>query len=269
MNKKSIIQFLAACVAFILTLVLIKEPSDRAGWIKFDLGLLSASLIEFVVYIWENHKKIKLILSTTFINPNSEIRVSIAYLFRISINGKYFLVRNHRDQPGYQPVGGVYRYSKEGTTHDFTEIDAIPCTYMEVAAHSRNDLRLIIKKRKMLRRFLSWFESRKNREIDPHREFHEELVEEGLVSANTFPYIQYDFIKKNMTSIQRSKKWPVDEFLYADIFELNWENEEQKAAFEKLLNEESEKYIFATADEIKTGYTASGKVILEHSKKIL
>ena len=44
------------------------------------------------------------------INKNTKIRISFSYLFRIKIQGKYFLVKNARGTGKYQPVGGVYKY---------------------------------------------------------------------------------------------------------------------------------------------------------------
>ena len=44
-------------------------------------------------------------------NEDTEVRISFAYLFRIEIEGKYFLVQNSRTGK-YQPVGGVYKFNE-------------------------------------------------------------------------------------------------------------------------------------------------------------
>ena len=46
------------------------------------------------------------------LNKDSLIRISFAYLFRIQVDGKYFLVKNGRGTQKYQPVGGAYKYNK-------------------------------------------------------------------------------------------------------------------------------------------------------------
>ncbi|WP_324722027.1 SMODS-associated NUDIX domain-containing protein [Latilactobacillus curvatus] len=40
---------------------------------------------------------------------NTKIRISFAYLFRIKVDGKYFLVKNSHTKR-FQPVGGTYKY---------------------------------------------------------------------------------------------------------------------------------------------------------------
>lgn len=44
-----------------------------------------------------------------FIKKDTPIRISFAYLFRIMIDGKYFLIKNARGTGKFQPVGGVYK----------------------------------------------------------------------------------------------------------------------------------------------------------------
>lgn len=39
-----------------------------------------------------------------------QIRFSCAYLFRIKVDGRYFLVRDEQRRNHFQPVGGVYKY---------------------------------------------------------------------------------------------------------------------------------------------------------------
>src|SRR5205823_5005706 len=92
------------------------------------------------------------------------------------------------------------------------------------------------KKRKNLIEFLKWFESRKNRELDPWREFTEELIEPGLLPAEPFRHIKYVFVRKHQEGILRSPVFAEDEFRYADIFELRPENDAQREAIRDLIN---------------------------------
>ncbi len=46
------------------------------------------------------------------LQKDTMIRISFAYLFRIKVDGKYFLVQNTRTKK-YQPAGGAYKFTKE------------------------------------------------------------------------------------------------------------------------------------------------------------
>jgi hypothetical protein len=109
------------------------------------------------------------------------IRVSIAYLFRIKIDSHYLLIKGRRiDQ--YQPVGGVYKYHPEEIRDLFNKLDVRDDMLMPIDDHSRDDLRIRVPGRHLLA-FIDWFNSEKNRETDQQREFYEELVQPGYLSA--------------------------------------------------------------------------------------
>lgn len=267
MNKKGIVQ-LAVGLMIVGVSWLWVSQGDKSAWYKVAIGLLMGALIDFIAFLWTERKRIRLLFQSNLNKRNQEIRVSMAYLFRIEIDGKYFLIRNHRDQSGYQPVGGVYRYLKNENSDLFDELGIYPCTSMPNDSTSKNDLRKRIKHRKNLNRFLKWFESGKNRETDPWREFYEELIADRIIDGKIFPYIQFNLCYSNYGSIEKSSFFPMDEFLYADIYELKWENEEQEAEFKRLALQNSDDYIFATRDEIMNGFTSEGKKIITHSKKL-
>ncbi|MCF2501353.1 SMODS-associated NUDIX domain-containing protein [Dyadobacter chenhuakuii] len=194
----------------------------------------------------------------------------MAYLFRIKVSGKYLLVKNHRrPDSGYQPVGGVYKYLPNETTTLFNDLGIENINGIDVDSDSRNDLRCVLSKRMKLPKFITWFNSKKDRETDPWREFYEELIQENILQQEDFPYIQYIHCKSNYEGIKASTFFPIDEFLYADIYEFKVENSVQQSALDKLATIESIEYIFATPQEIINGATATGKVILPHSKKLL
>ena len=74
------------------------------------MGFVVGGLIEFIVFIIENRKRCG-VLKTLIIKRNQPVRVTVAYLFRIEVNGKYALIkRNKEDNKRFQPVGGWYTY---------------------------------------------------------------------------------------------------------------------------------------------------------------
>ncbi len=267
MNKKGIAQLIIGLIIIIISWQWIGEDS-KGAWYRIAIGLLLGAFIDFIVFLWTERKRIKLLIQSNLIKRSQEIRISMAYLFKIEVDGKYFLIKNHRDQVGYQPVGGVYRCLKNENSELFEDLGVYPCTFMPNDSVSKNDLRKRIKYRKNLNQFLEWFESKKNRETDPWREFYEELVADNIINGKIFPYIQFNLCCSNYGSIEKSSFFPIDEFLYADIYELKWENEEQEAEFKRLAHQNSNDYIFATRDEILRGFTLDGKKIITHSKKI-
>lgn len=261
-------------VSFIIGLIgftvyfLLKEDELRNTILKISLGFVISGLIEFIVFVIENRERWNLFRTKIF-KSSKPVRVTVAYLFRIEVNGKYILIKRHKkDRVGYQPVGGAFKFFKEENRELFDKLGIEPCDHVPRDEDTECDLRIRINKRKNLIEFLNWFESRKNREIDPWREFFEELIEPGLLPSETFRYVKYVFIGKHTEGILPSPVFPIDEFRYVEIYELRPETDAQKTAIANLLNRQGE-IIFASPDEIRKGSTISGETILPHTFKIL
>lgn len=125
-------------------------------------------------------KRLKLTYSSKTKFADKHLRVSIAYLYRIKVDGYYLLIKGRRiDQ--FQPVGGVYKYQPEAVSDLFNELDVRDDQLMPIDDHSRDDLRIRVPGKNLIK-FLKWFTSEKARETDPVREFQEELVEPGFLS---------------------------------------------------------------------------------------
>ncbi|MCX2584350.1 hypothetical protein [Pedobacter sp. MR22-3] len=267
MNLKGTISFFIGVAGFIACLFL--QPGDvRSTISKIALGFMLGGVIDFVVYLVENRKHWNL-FKTKIFKASKPVRVTVAYLFRIEINGKYVLIKRHKkDKIGYQPVGGAFKYFKEENRELFDKLGVEPCDYVPRDEDTDQDLRIRLKKRKHLIPFIKWFESRKNREMDPWREFYEELIEPGLLPASEFKHVKYVFIGKHTEGIIPSPVFPIDEFRYAEIYELRPETDGQKAAIANLINKHDE-IVFVSPDEIRKGSTNNGFSILPHTFKIL
>ena len=61
--------------------------------------------------------------------------------------------------------------------------------------------------------FFKWFDSRENREIDPWREFCEELVEPGILPAEIFRHIKYAYVGKHQEGILKNEDYIKSETL--------------------------------------------------------
>ncbi len=109
------------------------------------------------------------------LNNDTIIRVSFAYLFRIKVNGKYFLVPNSRTGK-YQPVGGAYKFNEEEANYLNKKFHVENDDCIPVDKVTKRDYRLLIKN-KYLKKFMRRFNKTKNREnvYNLSREFEEEL----------------------------------------------------------------------------------------------
>jgi hypothetical protein len=266
MNAKGKINFFIGVIGLV-SCIFLSNGEVKGTIFKISLGLVIASCIDFFVFIFENKKRWKLLWPKIW-KPNTSVRLTVAYLFRIEVNGKYMLIKRHKnDFTGFQPVGGAYKYFKEENSANFDKLGITPCNHVPRDGATENDLRIVIKKRKKILEFFKWFDSRENREIDPWREFCEELIESGLLPSNVFKHIKYTYVGQHQEGILRNEDYPIDQFRHADIFELRLENDAQKNAIKGL--EKNPNIAFVTSEEIKKGATNNGVRILPHTFKIL
>lgn len=239
----------------------------RPELLGMSIGVVIALSIELLNWVYSKKKFIPLYWDCYKPFSRSEIRISIAYLFKIEDNGKYLLIRSKRLKNLFQPVGGVYKYFPDAET----EIQKLGVTTDNKIANdpiSRYDLRLKLKDKSKLPKFLSWFLSKQKRELDPWREFYEELVKDCHLSEEEFKYIGYELIGQDFTRIHFSEHFQIDEFLFADIYKPKFVNTQQQKIFENLRNSQHIDILWATEDEIKQERTVEGKTIAPHSKKI-
>lgn len=251
----------------LLCCLFIKDTEIKGTLFKLAIGVVAAGVIEFMVFLYENRKRWNLFMTKVY-KRKKPVRVTVAYLFRIEVNGEYVLIKRHKkDRIGYQPIGGAFKYFKEENRELFDKLGIEPCNHVPRDEDTEHDLRVVIRRRKNLIEFLKWFESRKNREMDPWREFYEELIEPGLLPAEQFRHIKYAYVGKHEEGILPSPVFPTDEYRYAEIYELRPETDAQRNAI-ATLRQQSEEILFATPEEIRKG-SKNGQVILPHTFKIL
>lgn len=176
------------------------------------------------------------------------IRFSIAYLFRIKLNNKYLLVKGKRiDQ--FQPIGGVYKifpYARKL----FNELEILDDNKIPIDETNKDDLRIRVP-RKNIKKFLRWFDSKKDREVDQQREFIEELVKTNVLSQQNFPYIQSSELY-TAYNFRFSDYYQCYEVLIYQIFEPIF-NSDQKKEIEKLFQEgDTDYYIWTEEDLIRS-----------------
>jgi hypothetical protein len=208
------------------------------------------SLLTLILgWLIDNYKQLILIINTQISNRNSDFRLSIAYLYRIKVDNEYLLVKS-RTRNYYQPVGGCYK-TLPSSKIIFDKLEVKPDRKFETEKGiAKNDLRVYVKGKNVIS-FLKWFDSKKDREISPWREFCEELISEDILPWRQFRFIDYEFKKKIQSLIIKLDSGGKGIFIF-EIFDLVINNE-QLPILEKLkLKRESDKFIWVTDDLIQT-----------------
>lgn len=207
------------------------------------------------------------------LNKNTTIRISFAYLFRIKIDGKYFLVKNTRSSK-YQPVGGAYKFFEEEAKYLSNNIPVENDDRIPVDKITKRDYRLFVKN-KHLRKFVRRFNKTKFREniTDLSREFIEEIFSTGILDKDNFGTLSYNYCGRHMTNVEYGNIFETYELLLADIVEVQL-SDEQEELFRELMNKDCDDYHFATESEIKNlgvkyGTNDLADIIANHTPKIL
>lgn len=201
------------------------------------------------------------------------IRISFAYLFRIKVDGKYFLVQNSRTKK-YQPVGGAYKFKEEEAYYLRDNISVENDDRIPVDQITERDYRLLVEN-KNLRKFVKRFDKTHYREniSDLSREFIEEIFTTGILDRTSFGSLTYRYCGRHMTNVEYGNVFSHYELLLADIVEIQLSNE-QEQLFRNLATKTCSKYRFATLAEIqslgvKTGTNNLADDIANHTPKIL
>jgi len=151
------------------------------------------------------------------INDETEIRFSISALVRIKVDDQYLLTKGNRIEQ-FQPVGGVLKtfnaaHAKLGNLGVKAD-NKIP-----IDQDSRDDLRVFVPQRS-IETFIQWYLGGRGRETSPWREFNEELVETGVLSAENFRTPAFDYIERRVEGIRWTPHFQCYEVLIAEVFAL-------------------------------------------------
>lgn len=208
---------------------------------NISIELVGGILLYGLLQVLQNIKQLRFYFQTQFLYRKKEIRLSIAYLFRINVDGKYLLVKS-RLKPVYQPVGGAFK-TLPGSEKVFEKLQVRPDRLIETEhGIAKKDLRVHVKGINVIE-FLEWFKSREDRELSPWREFCEELISTGILPWKQFRYINYKFkgtVQSPMITLDSGGKGM---FLF-EIYDLVI-NDEQKAILQELLrNGNKDEYIW-------------------------
>lgn len=221
--------------------------------IEITGGIILFGILQFL----QNIKNLKLFFQTQVLYRNKKIRISIAYLFRIKVDGKYLLVKNSR-RDYFQPVGGAYKTlpsSKRIFEKLNIESDKLIETEKGIA---KGDLRVFTKGINVIE-FIKWFNSKKDRETSPWREFCEELLTTKILPKKPFRYIDYEYkatVQSPLITLDTGDKG----LFIHEVYDLI-PNTEQEGILRKLMDDDNPaKYIWASESLInRLGHNAEKK----------
>lgn len=185
------------------------------------------------------------------LHKDTVIRILFAYLFRIKVDGKYFLVQNTRTKK-YQSAGRAYKFNKEEADYMRDNIPVENDDRIPVDRITKLDYRLLVKN-KYLRKFIRRFNKTQYRENISNlcREFVEEIFSTGILDRSAFGALSYKYCGRHMTNIENSSVFSHYGVLLADIIEVQL-SDTQEELFRNLMGTDCNKYRFATADDIKS-----------------
>jgi len=268
-TKAQLIIALLSIFAIVISLFLDGTAEIKVRTIGLSFFSATTLYLSNEYLVNENYIR-KFFFSKNYFNAK-EIRLSLSYLFRIKVDGKYLLVKGNRINQ-YQPVGGVYKRF-HSSYQKFTEWGIKDDDCLDLKDVDQDDLRIRVTRRNLFK-VLKWFDSGKDREINHWREFSEELIRTGILSHQNFPHINYRFKASLKTKLKYSDHFGCYEILHYDILDL-LPTEAQKKELRKLQDiEEPDKYVWVEEELIESlGYHKSrGKdsfKIGEHSKYII
>lgn len=243
---------LAFCALTIAILCEVKEIPVGSTLGNLVAGVVIPYLLMSIVDLtddedWKSsQRKLK---RAGILQKDTFIRISFAYLFRIKLDGQYFLVQNKRSKK-YQPVGGAYKYHQEEADYFRDNIPVENDDRIPVDKVTEGDYRLLVKN-KDLRKFVRRFNKTKYREniSNLSREFNEELFATGILDKDKFGALEYKYCGRHMTKVE-STVFRRYELLLADIIDIKL-SESQKEMFKVLGGKSDSRYCFASAEQIK------------------
>ena len=198
------------------------------------------------MFILTNRKYFRLWISTNIGKAREkQVRFSLAYLFRIKIDGKYLLVENSKIANQYQPIGGVYK--------KFASFDNIAnelgVTYEKKTNFIvSDDLRVYVQSKNTIK-FVKWFHTRKNREFNVIREFFEEIIDKNILEIQNLKDIEFEFIKTYDSGLHYTEQFGSYEILLHDIFEVRLKLNDVEEKLKQYIESSSDNYLILVGQD--------------------
>jgi hypothetical protein len=229
-NRQSLVTY----AAFFGALAVILAFSGSDAVFAIVTGIIASVLFLLVQEVASNAAYRRYWIAT-LLHRREPYRMSMSYLVLVALEGddddQVLLVASRRFDH-FQPVGGVYKFFPEAKA-ELERCGYEPDPLIPKDDASRDDLRLVVRGRHVLR-FLRWFDSGRDRECAPWREFHEELIATDVLPPHEFGTALFRQLGRHYHPVRRPEySGEMREILVADIFQL-MPNARQAAALAAL-----------------------------------
>jgi len=212
--KKEWAIYAVFATAMLVVAVVSRNRSETIAAIA--VSALGGLLVPLITEIAINGDGVRLFLLSRTRYRNTEIRFSVAYLFRIEVGGQYLLIHSNRFKH-FQPVGGVFK-ALAAFESLRTDLGISWDKKISIDAETDRDLRVHVPGIH-LKKFVDWYNQGRGRERGCWREFYQELIESGLVDGTHFPYLLFGWVRRHDTGVQYSRFFSCYEYKIAEIFE--------------------------------------------------
>lgn len=283
-RNKNIIKFILELTALIVLLVamfiFIKSGFRYAIMINSICSCLVGVIIKIMISTivdlydsmpWQTY--LRAFIRAKEITKKTNIRISYAYLFRIEVDGKYFLIMNSYGIGKMQPPGHTYRISYEEKEYLKDRFQIMGDDKLN-AKKIKNDYRFRVKAahlKKFYKRFCYKIDVEKTENYFDG--FKDTLIRSGYLDENIFKEVVIKDIRRDIQRISYSKYFDCYEMIVHDIKEIVL-TDIQREYMRSLMSQPSNRYIFATDKYIKSLGVDPEKndyysEIADHSLKIL
>ena len=293
------------CVTGLVLSFVFKYSTDGRFDVALDLvAALTSAIIgvsfQYYVAIWGDmlnytawSPAVRSLIRENQITKDTEFRISYGYLFRICVNGKYFLIQDNHKISNYKVPGGTYLISDEEKRYISLHYDVREDDQYATKDVLKNDYRLILPAKNLVPVYKRFAKAQKE---DVGECFVKNIVlGKDILPEKIFKKVTTTFIRRDFV-IKYPKHFKYFEMVLADIYEITLTDAQKDFfmdAIEKEMREQKtgvkeenspsnqdsnaqtcRKFRFATVSEImRRGVVAEenklSASISDHSYKIL
>ena len=211
--------------------------TGKLGDVALNLAFSAFGFLLGYQFYLPKGMRLQAILASTLFRWR-RIRVSVSYLVNIEVEGRYLLVRGNRIRTQFQPVGGVFKVRQNIWEQLTRELSIEPDKRFLPDADNAYDLRLFLHG-KNLPRLLDWIAEMKEIEAAPWREFSEELIVTGILSAENFRHGHFERARRRHHDGIRYDEYSKGlQIIIADIYTF-YPNPSQAAELKMLVEKSS------------------------------
>jgi pimeloyl-ACP methyl ester carboxylesterase len=198
--------------------------------------------------------------------PTQDIRVSMSAIIRIARGDRYALIRNIRRPENFTPIGGVYKYFRDGQV----QLDSFDFRAQVTDTEMAGDIRGFLPSNNF-EEFLSWFGKGHGRETAQEclqRELREELAQVGLqLELDELAGVRFSHVRTVREGPELLAAENYHQYRIIDVYDLDLESAQGRDLLSKIQvhADRGKDIVWATSQEIIRGRDRFGNLIGSHT----